>query len=79
MSTTGEITLAVSAALLSACTSQGGGTPSSAPASVSARSPGPSTATTAPAGSTAASAAGPAACASADLAVALTPEEGGGA
>jgi len=82
VSTTSKIslaTLAAAVALLSACTSQGGGTPSGSPASVSARSrtPAPSpVASAAPEAPAAAS--GPAACKSADLAAALTPDQGGG-
>ncbi|MCS7481220.1 DUF4232 domain-containing protein [Umezawaea endophytica] len=80
MSTTSKITFAaVAVALLSACTSQGqgGGTPSGSAPSVPARSQTPSpVASAAPESPAAAS--GPAACASADLAVALTPDQGGG-
>ena len=80
MSTTSKIslvTLAAAVALLGACTSQGGGTPSGSPASVPARSQTPSPVASA-APEAPAAATGPAACKSADLAAALTPDQGGG-
>jgi uncharacterized protein DUF4232 len=84
VSTTRKLATAVTAvALLAACTSQGGGTSSTGAASVPAQSlassPSASSAATGSATPSApAVASGPAGCKSADLAVTLTPDQGGG-
>ncbi|MFD9739051.1 DUF4232 domain-containing protein [Umezawaea sp. NPDC059074] len=83
MSTTRKIATAVAAvALLAACTSQGGGTATSSTGSASVPAKTQSQTPSTPAGSSAASApaiaSGPAGCKSADLAVTLTPDQGGG-
>ncbi|PRY32411.1 DUF4232 domain-containing protein [Umezawaea tangerina] len=86
MNTTGKTSLAVAAAsvaLLSACAGQSGTAAPSAPASAAVRSLSPSASSSAPsvAPSTPAApqaASGPVGCKSADLGVALNPDQGGG-